>query len=141
MRGLLWSCWEYDRVAADRSVALRLGCAAIIAAAIPSKSAELKDPLSPLTSARGSILCFRRDYSAEHLMQHPMQTTGSVLLAFQERGLVTIVLSQRTGTQNRILAGCGWRDGAGIDTSDRKMIPQFQQAGGIRLYRNGRGFG
>jgi hypothetical protein len=74
-------------------------------------------------------------------MQHPMQTTGSVLLAFQERGLVTIVLSQRTGTQNRILAGCGWRDGAGIDTSDRKMIPQFQQAGGIRLYRNGRGFG
>src|SRR5271154_2792311 len=60
MRGLLWSRWGVRMVAADRSVALRLGCAAIIAAAIPATSAELKDPLSPLTSARGSILCFRR---------------------------------------------------------------------------------
>jgi len=127
-------------VAADRSVALRLGCAAIIAAAIPATSAELKDPLSPPTSARGSILCFRRDYSAGHLMQHPMQTTGSVLLAFQEQGLVTIVLSQRTGAQNRILAGCVARG-----RRDRHLRPQddphFQQAGGIRLYRNGRRFG
>ena len=71
----------------------------------------------------GSILCFRRDYSPEHLVQHPKQTTKSVLLAFQEQGLVTIVLSQRTGALNRILAGCGWREGARIDTSDRKMIP------------------
>ena len=118
-------------VAADRSVALRLGCAAIVAAAIPAWSAELKDPLSPLTSAKGSILCFRRDYFAGHLMQHPKQTTRSVLLAFQEQGLVTIVMSQRTGAQNRILAGCGWREGAGIDTSDRKMIPNFDKPAGF----------
>jgi hypothetical protein len=118
-------------VAADRSVALRLGCAAMIAAAIPAASTELKDPLSPLTPARGSILCFRRDYSPEHLMQHPKQTTRSVLLAFQEQGLVTIVLSQRMGAQNRILAGCGWREGAGIDTSDRKMIPNFNKPAGF----------
>jgi hypothetical protein len=102
-------------VAADRSLAMRVGCAAMIAAAIPAWSAELKDPLSPLTPARGSILCFRRDYSPEHLMQHPKQTTRSVLLAFQERGLVTIVLSQRTG----------------IDTSDRKMIPNFNKPAGF----------
>jgi hypothetical protein len=114
-----------------RSVALRLGCAATIAAAIPAWSTELKDPLSPLTSAKGSILCFRRDYSAGHLMQHPKQTTSSLLLAFQEQGLVTIVLSQRTGVQNRILAGCDWREGAGIDTSDRKMIPNFNKAAGF----------
>jgi hypothetical protein len=50
---------------------------------------RLKNPLSPLTSARESILCFRRDYSAEHLIQHPVQPTGSVLLAFQEQGLVS----------------------------------------------------
>jgi hypothetical protein len=50
-------------MATDHSVALRLGCAAIMAAAIPATSAELKDPLSPLTSAKGSILRFRRDYS------------------------------------------------------------------------------
>ena len=110
-------------VAADRSVALRLGCAAIMAAALPATSAELKDPLSSLSSTMGSILCFRRDYSPEHLVQHPKQTSKSVLLAFQEQGLVTIVLSQRTGAQNRILAGCGWRESAGIDTSNRKMIP------------------
>jgi hypothetical protein len=91
-------------VATHRSVALRLGCAAIIAAAIPATSAELKDPLSPLTLASRSILCFRRDYSPEHLEQHPKQTTRSVLLAFQEQGLVTIVLNQRTRAQNRILA-------------------------------------
>src|SRR5271168_2120929 len=58
-------------------------------------------------------------------------TTGSVMLAFQEQGLVTIVLSQRTGTQNRILAGCGWREGAGIDTSDRRMIPNFNKPAGF----------
>jgi hypothetical protein len=58
MRGLLWSRRGIRMVAADRSVALRLGCAAIMAAAIPAKSAELKDPLSPLSSAKGSILCF-----------------------------------------------------------------------------------
>jgi hypothetical protein len=115
-------------VATDRLVALRLGCAIIIAAAIPATSAEHKDPLSPLTSARGSILCFRRDYSPEHLMQHPKQTTRSVLLAFQDQGLVTIVLNQRTGAQNR---GCGWREGAGIDTSDRKMIPNFNKPAGF----------
>jgi hypothetical protein len=82
-------------------------------------------------SAKGSILCFRRDYPAEHLMQHPKQTTRSVLLAFQEQGLVTIVLSQRMGAQNRILAGCGWREGAGIDTSGRKMIPNFNKPAGF----------
>jgi hypothetical protein len=118
-------------VATHRSVALRLGCAAIIAAAIPATSAELKDPLSPLTLASRSILCFRRDYSPEHLEQHPKQTTRSVLLAFQEQGLVTIVLNQRTRAQNRILAGCGWREGAGMDTSDRKMIPNFDKPAGF----------
>jgi hypothetical protein len=102
-----------------------LGLAAVLAAAIPATAAELKDPLSPLNSAKGSILCFRRDYSPEHLAQHPKQTTKSVLLAFQEQGLVTIVLSQRTGAQKRILAGCGWREGAGIDTSDPQDDPQF----------------
>jgi hypothetical protein len=113
--------------AADRSLALSLGLAAVLAAAIPATAAELKDPLS----AKGSILCFRRDYSPEHLAQHPKQTTKSVLLAFQEQGLVTIVLSQRTGAQKRILAGCGWREGAGIDTSDRKMIPNFHKPAGF----------
>ena len=83
-------------VAADRSVALRLGCAAFVAAAIPACSAELKDPLSPLTSAKGSILCFRRDYPAEHLMQHPKQTTRSVLLAFQEQSVLS---SQHSAAQ------------------------------------------
>jgi hypothetical protein len=114
-------------VAANRSLALSLGLAAVLAAAIPATAAELKDPLS----AKGSILCFRRDYSPEHLAQHPKQTTKSVLLAFQEQGLVTIVLSQRTGAQKRILAGCGWREGAGIDTSDRKMIPNFHKPAGF----------
>jgi hypothetical protein len=126
-------------VAAGRSVALRLGCAAMIAAAIPATSAELKDPLSPLTSAKGSILCFRRDYSAGHLMQHPKQTTRSVLLAFQEQGLAKIVLSQRAGAQNRILAGCAGERAPGSAPPTARWS-QFQQAGGIRLYRNGRGF-
>ena len=69
-------------------------------------------------------------------MQHPKQTTKSVLLAFQEQGLVTIVRSQRTGALNRILAGCGWREGARIDTSDRKMIPNFNKPAGFRSQRN-----
>jgi hypothetical protein len=118
-------------VAANRSLALSVGLAAVLAAAVPGTATELKDPLSPLNSVKGSILCFRRDYSPEHFAQHPKQTTKSVLLAFQEHGLVTIVLSQRTGTQKRILAGCGWREGAGIDTSDRKMITNFNKPAGF----------
>ena len=71
--------------AADRSLALSLGLAAVLAAAIPATAAELKDPLSPLNSAKGSILCFRRDYSPEHLAQHPKQTTKSVLWPSRSR--------------------------------------------------------
>jgi hypothetical protein len=37
--------------------------AAMLSGAAPGVSAELKDPLSRLTSAGGSILCFGRDYS------------------------------------------------------------------------------
>jgi hypothetical protein len=35
------------------------------------------------------------------------------------------------GAQNRILAGCGWREGAGIETSDRKMILKFKKPAGF----------
>lgn len=90
----------------------------------------LRDPLSPLTTSKGSILCFRRDYSAAHLAQHPQQMTKSVLLAF-EQGFVTVVLRQRTGAEKRILATCDWRQGAGIDTSDHKMVPNFNGSAGF----------
>src|ERR1700722_3832765 len=93
-------------------------------------SAELKDPLSALTSARRSILCFGRDYSPDHLARHPKQMTKSVLLAFQQ-GFVDVVLTSRRGAPKRIGAGCGWRKGAEIDTSDRKMIPNFDKAAGF----------
>src|SRR3984957_13210003 len=93
-------------------------------------SAELKDPLSALTSARGSILCFGRDYSPDHLARHPKQMTKSVLLAFQQ-GFVDVVLTSRRGAPKRIGAACGWRKGAGIGTSDRKMIPNFNKAAGF----------
>lgn len=116
---------------AFRSVALHFSLVVALSAINPATAAKLKDPLSPLTSVKGSILCFRRDYSPEHLAQHIRQTTKSVLLAFQEQGLVTIVLSDRKGTQNRIFAGCGWREGAGMDTSDRKMIPNFNKPAGF----------
>jgi hypothetical protein len=94
----------------------------MLGVAAPGVSAELKDPLSPLTSAGGSILCFGRDYSPDHLTRHPKQMTKSVLLAFQQ-GFADVVLTSRRGAPKRIGAGCGWRKGAGIDTSDRKMIP------------------
>jgi hypothetical protein len=118
-------------VVADRLLALSVGVAAVVAGTMPALSADLEDPLSPLTSAKGSMLCFRRDYSPEHLAQHPKQTTRSVLLAFQEQGLVTIVLVPRTGAPKQIAAGCGWRQGAGLDTSDRKMIPNFDKPAGF----------
>jgi hypothetical protein len=51
------------------AVALSVGLAAMLSGAAPGASAELKDPLSPLTSAGGSILCFGRDYPADHLAQ------------------------------------------------------------------------
>jgi hypothetical protein len=118
------------RVAARLS-ALSVGFAALLAGTMPALSANLEDPLSPLTSAKGSMLCFRRDYSPEHLAQHPKQTTKSVLLAFQEQGLVTIVLTPRTGAPKRIAAGCAWSQRAGIDTSDRQMIPDFDKTAGF----------
>ena len=113
-----------------RAFALSVGLAAMLGGAAPGVSAELKDPLSPLTSAGSSILCFGRDYSPDHLARHPKQTTKSVLLAFQQ-GLVDVVLTSRQGATKRIGAGCGWREGAGIDTSDREMIPNFNKAAGF----------
>jgi hypothetical protein len=116
--------------ASIRAFALSVGLAAMLGGAAPGVSAELKDPLSPLTSAGSSILCFGRDYSPDHLARHPKQPTKGVLLAFQQ-GLVDVVLTSRQGATKRIGAGCGWREGAGIDTSDRKMIPNFNKAAGF----------
>jgi hypothetical protein len=107
--------------------AFSLGLAALVSGAAPSVSAELKDPL---TSAKGSTLCFGREYSADHLARHPNQMTKSVLLAFQQ-GFVDVVFTPRRGAPKRICAGCDWRKGAGIDTSDRKMIPNFNRAAGF----------
>jgi hypothetical protein len=122
---------EARTVVADRLLALSVGVAAVVAGTMPALSADLEDPLSPLTSAKGSMLCFRRDYSPEHLAQQPKQTTKSILLAFQEQGLVTIVLSPRAGAPKQIAAGCAWSQRAGIDTSDRKMIPDFDKPAGF----------
>jgi hypothetical protein len=113
-----------------RAFLLRAGLAVLLGGAAPGVSAELKDPLSPLTSAGGPILCFGRDYSPDHLARHPKQMTKSVLLAFQQ-GFVDVVLTSRRGAPKRIGAGCGWREGAGIDTSDQKMIPNFNKAAGF----------
>ena len=110
--------------------ALGTGLAAILAGTMSVASAELKDPLSPLTSAKGSILCFRRDYSSVHLAQHPKQMIKSVLLAFQQ-GFVTVELTPRRGGPKQIGAGCGWSEGAGIDTSGHKMIPNFNKPAGF----------
>jgi hypothetical protein len=116
--------------ASIRTFALSVGLAAMLGGAAPGASAELKDPLSPLTSARGSILCFGRDFSPDHLARHPKQMTKSVLFAFQQ-GFVDVVLTSRQGAAKRIGAGCSWRQGAGMDTSDRKMIPNFNKAAGF----------
>ena len=113
-----------------RGFALSVGLAVMLGGAAPGVSAGLKDPLSPLTSAVGSILCFGRDYSQDHLAQHPQQMTKSVLLAFQQ-GFVDVVLTSRQGASKRIGAGCDWRKGAGMDTSHRKMIPNFNKAAGF----------
>jgi hypothetical protein len=111
-----------------RLLILGAGFAVILGGA--AAATGLKDPLSPLTTTKGSVLCFRRDYSAAHLMQHPRQMTKSVLLAF-EQGPVTIVLKQRGGGEKRIMATCDWRQGAGIDTSNHKMIPNFNGSAGF----------
>ncbi len=97
----------------------------------PSMAAELKDPLSPLNKTKDAFLCFRRDYAADHLAKHPKQTTKSIVVTFQGNGYVTIALQPRSGAENRIGAGCEWRQGAGIDTSDRKMIPNFNKSAGF----------
>ena len=68
------------KVVANRLLALTIGFAAVLAGTMPALSTDLEDPLSPLASAEGSMLCFRRDYSPEHLAQHPKQTTKTVLL-------------------------------------------------------------
>src|SRR4029077_17863093 len=113
-----------------RAFALSVGLAAMLSGAAPGVSAELKDPLSRLTSAGGSLLCFGRDYSPDHLARHPKQMTKSVLLAFQQ-GFVDVVLTSRRGAPKRIGAGCSWRKGVGMDPSDRKMIPHFNKAAGF----------
>jgi len=76
------------------------------------------------------MLCFRRDYSAKHLAQHPRQTTKSILLAFQQ-GFIDIVVTPRQGAPKTISAGCDWSQNAGIDTSGHKMIAAFNKPGGF----------
>ena len=111
---------------------MSLGLSAVLATTMPALAADLKDPLSPLAPAKDSLLCFGRDYSSEHLAQHPRQTTKSVVLTFQQKGrVVTLVLTPRGGAPRQIPASCGWRQGAGIDTSNRKIIPAFNKPAGF----------
>ncbi|WP_434722626.1 hypothetical protein [Mesorhizobium sp. RIZ17] len=117
-----------ERTSFGRPLVLAAGLAVMLGG--PAAAKELSDPLSPLTTTKGSVLCFERDYSAAHLAQHPRQTTKSIFLAF-EQGFVTIVLRPRTGPEKRIYAACDWRQGAGIDTSDHKMIPNFNGPAGF----------
>lgn len=117
---------EVRRVVANCLLALSISFAAVLAGTMPALSADFKDPLSPLTSAEGSMLCFRRDYSPEHLAQHPKQTTKTVLLAFQQ-GYATIVLTPRTGAPKRIAAGCGWWEGANSAPLGRKLFANFDK--------------
>ena len=114
----------------DRLRALSVVFSVVVAGAFAALSADLEDSLSPLAT-KGAVLCFGRDYSPEYLMQHPRQTTKSVLLAFQERGVTTVALIPRTGASRQIPASCAWRDGAGIDTSNRKIIPNFDKPAGF----------
>jgi hypothetical protein len=92
-----------------RVLTLCVGLAAMLGGAAPGVSAELKDPLSPLTSAGGSILCFGRDYSPDHLAQHPKQTTKSVLLAFQQ-GLVDAHFAPGRGRSGSAPVAAGARE-------------------------------
>jgi hypothetical protein len=114
-----------------RLLALALGAAVMLAGTMPAMAADLKDPLSPLLAAKGSVLCFGRDYAPDHLAQHPRQTTKSVRLALHEAGWTTLEISPRSGAPKRIQASCLWRQGAGIDTSNRKIIPKFDKPAGF----------
>ncbi len=116
---------------AHRLLALGAGVAALLAATGSAQAADLDDPLSALTPNKDAVLCFARDYAPDHLAQHPRQTTKSVLLAFQQKGVVTVLLTPRTGPARQIPASCGWRQGAGRDTSDRKIIPNFDKPAGF----------
>ena len=119
------------KVVANRLLALTIGFAAVLAGTMPALSTDLEDPLSPLASAEGSMLCFRRDYSPEHLAQHPKQTTKTVLLAFQQgsfhQASVTVVLIPRTGAAKRIAAGCIWFEGANSAPLGRKLFENFDK--------------
>jgi hypothetical protein len=128
---------EVRTLVAGRLLALSVGFAAVLAGSMPAHSADLSDPLTPLTSAESSMLCFRRDYSPEHLAQHPKQTTKAVLLAFQQgyygfqQARVTIVLTPRMGPAKRIVAGCIWWEGAGMGPAGHKMFPEFDKPAGF----------
>ena len=107
------------------SARVSIGGAGFAVGVITAASGFAAGTTDPLLPYKDSMLCFRRDYSAGYLAQHPMQTIRSVLLADQG-GLISIVLTSRSGATHEIAAGCGWTpSGAGIDTSNRKMIPAF----------------
>ena len=59
------------------------------------------------------------------------QTARSVLLAFQE-GFVSVIKPRVSGMREKVIgAGCDWAQGAGIDTSGHKMIPNFGKPAGF----------
>jgi hypothetical protein len=67
----------------------------MVGGAAPGVSAELKDPLSPLTSAGGSILCFGRDYSADHLAQ--IRPSGGKSIKARRRRPPILTISEKGG--------------------------------------------
>jgi len=99
-------------------------------------SAE-SDPLTRLTPKPGDSVCFRRDYDAAHLRQHPAQLTTSVILSYRNENDTThpnlrIVMRQKNRPAPLyVVASCNWNAAFNRDIKDKPIFKGIRSKAGF----------
>ncbi|HEX3858264.1 MAG TPA: hypothetical protein VHV58_01565 [Pseudolabrys sp.] len=107
---------------------------------IGAEATPLDDLIKP---AAGNSACFTRVYDADHLRKNPQQkvTSMTVWLMYGMPSTPDTPISgvdfglalTRRGDSVPAFAqgGCAWDEHANIDTSNRRMFPEFKKDGGV----------
>ncbi len=118
----------------------RTAVALLVAALLPLVAgvARAADPLPGIVARKpGNGICFRRDYDAAHLRQHPGQRIASVLMSVRYGREPTGVWMRarlrqdKPARQGDVFASCDWSEQANRDTSDKPLIPAYGKEAGF----------
>lgn len=109
---------------------LMVGALALFALGGSVRAEPVADPLGRLLTSKTDSLCYRRDYDAAHLANHPGQLTERILLSFKQDA-ARIELRQQGRKPRYAVASCAWAEHAGRDVQGKRLLESFRSDSGF----------